>query len=319
MDSNRLKSNGFKHISQVYNDSVNYIRKRKDGEIVPLETSFGKLNNILGGGFQSPTTYVIGGRPGVGKSAVTNRILFDIAEQNDISKYIFLYWNWEMPNYRQIVREVSGRLNLTVNQILSADEKLSLEHYEKIKELKSNFDTLPLYMVERSFNAEQIFKINEAFTVDNPDYTIVNIFDHSRLVRKKSQIEKEEEKIFNLLESCVEMSRTMDTINILLSQLNRDIESQDRISNPIPRLSDFFGADAVSQFANVAIILQRPEMYDLGTYLGESCQDLLAMHILKNRDGDVSWIPFNHDFARNHIEQRYGSNHEQHNESIYGI
>ena len=48
-------------------------------------------------------------------------------------------------------------------------------------------------------------------------------------------------------------------INVLLSQLNRNIEQEHRAKNQYqPLLSDLFGGDSIGQDAHVVMILNRP-------------------------------------------------------------
>ena len=84
-------------------------------------------------------------------------------------------------------------------------------------------------------------------------------------------------------------------INILLSQLNRNIEQEHRAKNQYqPLLTDLFGGDSIGQDAHVVMILNRP--YDLygitNEYCGEDPQGLLACHMEKNRDGLLGMIGY---------------------------
>src|SRR5688572_17491740 len=97
MDLQRLSQYGFQTVGDVYNNAIDEIQKRRDGLVNPYKTRWSKFNEVLGGGIQKATTYVIGGRPGLGKSAFSNRLLFDLCEGNDVSQTVFLYWNFEMP------------------------------------------------------------------------------------------------------------------------------------------------------------------------------------------------------------------------------
>jgi len=89
-----------------------------------------------------------------------------------------------------------------------------------------------------------------------------------------------------------------------------------RQTNPYPLASDLFGSDALAQFANVIIILQRPELYpNVKKYLDwdRELKSLLAVHILKNRDGEVTWIPFKHLLQHNSMME-----YKQYLQSING-
>lgn len=298
-----LEEYKFKTASEAFTKAEDVISKRKDGLLKPLKSKWSKFNKIIGGGLQPATTYVIGGRPGVGKSTFSNRLIFDICDTT-VEKIIILYWTWEMPDYQQIIRALSYDLNLSVQDILSSERPLEEEYFQTIKDLKTLYTKYPVYFSNKSVSPQTIKSINQEMYLKLPDTKIINILDHTRLIKSKTKA-SEEERITALLSTFADCATQFETINIVLSQLNRSIESQERIKKPIPQLSDFFGADAVGQFGNVCVILQRPEMYNIKEYLGEDfVENLLAVHLLKNRDGDVGWIPFEHKLKFNTLKER---------------
>ena len=78
---------------------------------------------------------------------------------------------------------------------------------------------------------------------------------------------------------------------IILSQLNRSIESTERRENSdmhYPIKADIFGADALYQFSDVVMVTHRPEMLGIRSYGPNRLptQNLIYWHYLKVRDGD---------------------------------
>lgn len=301
----KLKQYGFHSMTHAYNNAVEEVRKRKEGLIRPYKTTWPKFNKQLGGGLQLATTYTIGGRPGIGKSAFTNKLLFDLCELSYMESTIVCYWTWEMPSYQQLIRGFSGDFGKTVQELMDVENPISDELYSQILSSKSKWESFPIYFMSYSKSPDYIYGMLKDIQAANPDMNIINIFDHTRLAAKPEDAYSEEEKIRRLYHCAQQLSVNFGMINIFLSQLNRDIESDSRKKNPVPQLSDFFGADAVAQFSNVAIILQQPIRYRLTEYLKEDTMDLLAVHIVKNRDGAVGWIPFDHDLARNTMKERH--------------
>lgn len=302
----RLKEYGWTSSNDAFHEATEQIRKRKDGEITPLRSRWLRLDQQIGGGWQPSTIYTIGGRPGTGKSAFVNNWLLDICEENDIDNTVFCYWTWEMPAYQQLVRGFSGKIGKTVQELMSAETPLSDELYNHILQSREKWAAYPMWFMSYAASAEYIFKMMEDVQGKAPGVHIVNIFDHTRLARQSKDTYNEQAKITRLYQAAQQLSVRFGQTNVFLSQLNRDIESAERMKKPVPKLSDFFGADSVAQFSNVAMILVQPRQYRLEEYLGESTERLLALHVVKNRDGAVGgWIAFNHELYHNRIFDRY--------------
>ena len=77
------------------------------------------------GGLQPQKMYVVAGRPGVGKSAFSNQLIFDVLDRNTDKEVIVLYWSFEMPGEQQILRAGSKDTKMQTAELLSVENKLS--------------------------------------------------------------------------------------------------------------------------------------------------------------------------------------------------
>ncbi len=68
-----------------------------------ITTGWDVIDDLMDGGLAPGELGVVMAPAGIGKSAYSNRLIFDICNINDVSKTIILYWNWEMPNYQQVI------------------------------------------------------------------------------------------------------------------------------------------------------------------------------------------------------------------------
>jgi len=151
----------------------------------------------------------------------------------------------------------------------------------------------------------------EKFAASSPDTLILNLIDHSRLV-PDSQTNIELERLNNLSKACMNMQSSIGddsprVINILLSQLNRNIEKDDRAKNQYqPLLTDLFGGDSIGQDAHVVAMIQRPnDLYGItASYCGEDPKGLMAVQLEKNRDGMLGMLSYDFDGARFTITER---------------
>ena len=263
------------------------------------------MNKNLLGGLQPGKMYVIAGRPGVGKSAFSNQLIFDLLDNNPDKKVVVLYWSFEMPGHQQILRAGSKDVKKQVLDLLSVETKLTEGEYELYKEKVEVYKKYPILFNNIPRTIEYIKDTCVEMTNALPDRMIINVFDHSRLVA--GNYDSELQKLNKLSKGCMWMQAKMGVINILLSQLNRNIEQEHRAKAQYqPLLTDLFGGDSIGQDAHVVMMLQRP--YDLYGITELYCQHdpigLLAVHIEKNRDGLLGMLPFEADMSTFTINER---------------
>ena len=71
-----FKDRGFKSIGKAISTSLNHVVQGMQGRRRVFPTKWKRLNKNLLGGLQPGKMYVIAGRPGVGKSAFSNQMIF---------------------------------------------------------------------------------------------------------------------------------------------------------------------------------------------------------------------------------------------------
>jgi replicative DNA helicase len=106
----------------------------------------------------------------------------------------------------------------------------------------------------------------------------------------------------------IEAKKIGKTSIIQISQMNRNIETPERINNPslhYPQRSDLSSSDAVFQGSDYVIILHRPEILGLMSYGYNNLpvKDCVYMHFLKNREGEVKILKFINDLKYNNIKE----------------
>lgn len=294
-----------RHISKSVEKSIQQVKLGMKGERKVLPTKWARLNKNLMGGLQPGKMYVIAGRPGVGKSAFSNQLIFDLLDENVLKNVVVVYWSFEMPGEQQILRAGSKDTKLQTFELLSVEQKLSQEKFKAYVDATQKYKDYPIFFCSVPQNMEAIKKINEKIFMRHPSKLIINLIDHSRLVLGKEDLELQ--RLNTLSKACMWMQAKMGSLTILLSQLNRNIEQEHRAKNQYqPLLTDLFGGDSIGQDAHVVMMLQRP--YDLygitDTYCGEDPMGLLAVHIEKNRDGLLGMIPFQTDLSTFTINER---------------
>lgn len=300
-----FKDSGFKSINKAISASLHQVTDGIKGIRRVFPTKWSRLNRNLLGGLQPGKMYVIAGRPGVGKSAFSNQLIFDLLDNNKNKKLLVLYWSFEMPGHQQIMRAGAKGTGKEVSELLSVERKLEQDAYEAFKKEVLKYAHYPIYFNNIPRNMEFVKNANVEITNKKPDHTIVNVFDHSRLIL--SDKEHELQKLNEVSKGCMWLQAKMGTINILLSQLNRNIEQEHRAKAQYqPLLTDLFGGDSIGQDAHVVMMLQRPnDLYGItDKYCGEDPIGLLAIHVEKNRDGLLGMIPYEAEMSTFTINER---------------
>lgn len=312
-----MKIDGYRHISQGVDETKKKIDQYRSGEIKPLLTSSKKERELLRGFFPS-SQIVIAARLGVGKSA---NILSKMADFTDpainphyANKLIILYDSWEMNEVNNVLRLISRKANMEVKQMLDFDRQLTEERIQTLKIIADTFRGLPIFINTEPTTVKRWEYQKEQIQGKFPGHTIINIFDHARLVLKETEA-KEEELISNLMLAGVRLKNRFDQVNFFLSQMNRAIETsvgRGQMGTATPVMSDLFGSDAIGQCADLVMALHRPGMYGLEKFEGiatgidksdPSKQDNLMLEcIIKNRDGWTGNIAMKHNLAHNKIE-----------------
>ena len=294
-----------RHISKEVERSIQHVSDGMNGRRNVLPTKWDRLNKNLMGGLQPGKMYVIAGRPGVGKSAFSNQLIFDLLDKNVQKEIVVVYWSFEMPGDQQILRAGSKDTKLQTFELLSVEQKLSQDKFKRYVDETQKYKQYPIYFCSIPQDMEMMKRVNNQIFLKQPSKTIVNLIDHSRLVSGREDTELQ--RLNTLSKGCMWMQSKMQSVTILLSQLNRNIEQEHRAKNQYqPLLTDLFGGDSIGQDAHVVMMLQLPyDLYNLTEkYCGEDPVGLLAVHIEKNRDGLLGMIPFQTDLSTFTINER---------------
>lgn len=286
---NEMSALGFQHISKAVDQSYAEILAGKNGERKVYPTKWERLNRSLLGGLQPGKMYIIAGRPGVGKSAFSNQLIFDVLDHPKNANHIIcLYWSFEMPGYQHLLRIGSAKSGKPTYELLSVSQQLDDLSFEKYIQVMSPYKKYPIFFNNRASDIDHVVKVTKRIQAMFPSKTILNIFDHSRLFKRKKNEESELQMLTNLSHACIELQQEINCVDIMISQLNRNIEQPSRAEQQYqPMLSDLFGADSLGQDAHVVMMLNRPfDMYGItAPYLGQNPEGMLACHVkTKNID-----------------------------------
>lgn len=317
MYKSHVSIDGYEHISHVVDTTNSYLIKFRAGEISPIKTRSRKEQDKIGG-ILPGEQLTLAGRTGTGKSAFILRWMEDFVDEDlnpdTAPNTIVLFDSWEMLPWRHMLRLYSNALEMEVKTILDYKRQMQEEAFQRILNLKNRFYNQPVYFRHISEDVESWMASKRRIRKQNPNATIINIVDHTRLVTAKTE-KSEQELIHKFMVSGMKIKLEEDMINIFLSQMNRNIESaasnREAIGRQLPISSDIFGSDSVYQCSDAVVALHRPGFYGLKEWEGiptgvtedpNSSDHLLIECIIKQRDGWTGNILRRHNLAINKIE-----------------
>lgn len=285
-------------IKEAARQELRYIRGRMNGEIRSLQTPWKKFNQASMNGIEWGSIITIAGMSGSGKTAILNELETGLFTLNPTENFAVLSFNFEMVARRLVGRKISKNLAMTVKQMYSADlenrsANMTQRQYEQAVKYAEQIVDAPVYYVDMPGTVEEIANTVEYFGVIHPETKgkkILVSLDHSILVRKNPGADQLA-TLYDLAGTFNGLKKKIDSSYLILSQLNRGIETVDRLQNKnlhYPQKSDVFGADALYQYSDVFMITHRPEMLNLRTYGPDDLdvRGIIYWHYLKTRDGD---------------------------------
>jgi replicative DNA helicase len=311
----------WKSHKEGYKDSLSYMLGRQKGTIKSLKTPWVKFNDATTDGLEWNSLTVIGGRPASGKTLIKDQIVRKAKELNADQEFRVLEFQFEMLARTSAIREYCSVLGKDYKYLCSANGVLSDADLTKCYEYAKTKADYPLDIVESPLTVSEIvlqitMYMNKYAVKDETTgfwkyiNTIVTI-DHSFLVKKASYEKDKFDTLYNLGEALTELKRKYPIAFIVLSQLNRNVDSPERnedgkYGNYILD-SDIFAADALLQHADTVIGINRPALrkirfYGPDRYIIED-DTVLVMHFLKCRNGDTRMSFFRAAFKTMEIKE----------------
>lgn len=245
------------------------------------------------GGFEIGSVNIIGARPGMGKTAFTIQLIYNVGFLR--SKPV-LAFNLEMTK-EELVKRLLALHTKSGNFEIRSGFFGDKDRFEKFKKDAETFVTDNIYLIDDIYEVDDITRLVMSFK-DKHDIQLC-IIDYVQLVGANGGYREQEiSKISRQFKICAKSNKVP---LIALAQLNRAVESR---AGGKPVISDLRESGSIEQDADSVIMLYRPEKYGIKEdELGNSTVGLLQLLVQKYRNGmaDIE-IPVMYEPRYNKIE-----------------
>lgn len=238
--------------NQAKADFLAYYGRVKDNpEYAFCKTGFADLDRQLGGGMFRQGMYVVGARPGMGKTTLALNIAENIASADKPVLFVSL----EMSRVQIISKRIAMASLLSYTDIMTG--RLKDSQINTANDILDRVITRPFAMTDKSsMTAAEILRA--AKQIDGLQAVVV---DYLGLVRPSEEAQKKPryEQMTEISADLKAMAKSLDVPVLVLAQLNR--ESANRAGSR-PQLTDLRDSGAIEQDADAVILLHRKDYYE---------------------------------------------------------
>lgn len=236
-----------------------------------MKTNIRDLDKLITG-LEGATSYIIGARPSIGKTAVMLKLA------NEVSKagYLPLMFSLEMPKEQLIRRLIAmtGNINLlsarTPNELTDGKKQAWTDAVEQLR-------NMPFEIFDKS--AQTISYIRaQVRKAKRQNKKIVVLIDYLTLINTTQDFQSEHARIGQISKDLKNIARDYDCPVVTLAQLSRKLEAR---QDKRPMMSDLRESGSIEEDADVIMFLYRDDYYDENS----EKENILEINIAKNRNG----------------------------------
>lgn len=258
------------------------IYARMSAGITPgICTGYSDLDRMLGG-LRPGKLYVLGGRPGNGKSALALNVASRIAKQGRPVLYISLEMEKEELGERMLA--ITSRVN---SQSIGTYQ-LSETDAQAVLKAMGDTASLPLWIEDAGgLSLAEVRARANSFMSEHGELGLL-VVDYLTLLNiPTARGENRATAVGMVANGLKTLAKELSCPILLLAQLNREIDRRAG-GVPIPELSDLRESGDIEAAADVVAFAVRPELYDEET----DRKGILDVWVRKQRGGPLGRVPF---------------------------
>jgi replicative DNA helicase len=257
---------------------INKLMMRK-GEKTGVVSGFKDLDDLTFG-FQKQEMIVLAARPSVGKTALALNIAESAALPKKGEAMPTLVFSLEMSSSQLALRMLCARARVNMKMLREGVLPKQAPEQQKLVEVADEFSKSPLFIDDSGHLTimELRAKARRLYTRYKLGLIIV---DYLQLISPSDPTIPREQQVAEVSRGLKAMAKELDLPVIVLSQLNRSSEKENRS----PRLSDLRESGSIEQDADVVLMLAPPK--DSDEKFQAAAYELI---VAKQRNGPVGQL-----------------------------
>ena len=261
------------------NDFLSYFEMvKKDPRAAYCETGFADLDRQFGGGMFKSEVYIIGARPGMGKTTLGINIAQNIVNRGGAVLFISLEMSKQQIEAKRIALETSIRYTDLMAGRISGGEEAQMHDW-----IIGNRDR-PFFLVTKPVTVSEIGRY--AKQVKNLACVIV---DYIGLVScpEESRQKPRYEQMTEISAALKSTAKALQVPILALCQLNRENTTR---ADKRPTMADLRDSGAIEQDAGAIVLLHRPDYY-IAKESGETPEiEEIELNVAKNRHAETGMV-----------------------------
>jgi replicative DNA helicase len=276
---------------EVLNKCYMNLIKRREGtdDAYGLSVRFPAVDAMTTG-FKKKDLIILAARPSMGKTALAMNMAVNVAKR-DIPVLIFsLEMDDEQIGDRIVLSEFFSRKQAGELEITSYEyqTKLSDEQFMQAQEVFNDLYHLPIRIVDkRGLTCAEIRAKARKVKAELPNLGLI-VIDYLQLIKPPVDGNRNWALVIGeIVRELRDLAGELDLPIILLSQLNRGVESRE---NKRPMMSDLRDSGNIEEFADVVIFLYREDYYYPDLAAQNGTQGLVEVIFAKQRKGPTGTV-----------------------------
>lgn len=274
----------YEDMQTLVTHAIKEIQKAREHEdsLTGVPSGFTQLDRLTGG-WQKSDLVVVAARPGMGKTA----FILSMARHMGLnSKKGVALFSLEMSSVQLVTRMISGESELPAEKLRSGS--LQDHEWEQLNSRIQGLIEAPIYIDDTPSLSVFDLRAKCRRLKEQHDIQIIMI-DYIQLMTAGSDMRgNREQEISTISRSLKALAKELNVPVIILSQLNRSVETRGGTKKPL--LSDLRESGAIEQDADLVLFIYRPEYYKIDSDEKGSTAGMADVIVAKHRNGALDEI-----------------------------